>query len=144
MLEGVPKLIRERLEQLGAQIPLVADVHHNGWKIAAEVARHVAKVRINPGLFVFRKPGSGIEWDPAEVLAEREVIRKNLAPVVTACQECNLIKGDRMPKDCGMHPLRPVFQPTTYQLQENGRAYPPNFLHVSWNDFLYWDSELED
>jgi hypothetical protein len=28
-------------------------------------------------------------------------------------------------------------------LQENGRAYPPNYLHESWRDFLYWDSELE-
>jgi len=31
----------------------VADVHHNGMKIAMEVAKHVDKVRINPGLFVF-------------------------------------------------------------------------------------------
>ena len=35
--------------------PLVADVHHNGMKIAMEVAKHVDKVRINPGLFVFEK-----------------------------------------------------------------------------------------
>jgi hypothetical protein len=33
--------------------------------------------------------------------------------------------------------------PTTFQLQERGRGFPPNFLHVSWRDFLYWDSELE-
>jgi len=42
-----------------------------------------------------------------------------------------------------MAPLRPAEQPTTYELQENGRAFPPNFLHESWRDFLYWDSELE-
>ena len=64
--------------------------------------------------------------------------------VVTACQGCNLRKGDHMPRDCRMHPLRTPVQPTTYQLQENGRAFPPNFLHQSWNDYLYWDSELED
>ena len=34
-------------------------------------------------------------------------------------------------------------QPTTWELQENGRAFPPNYLHESWRDFLYWDSELE-
>ena len=34
---------------------MVADVHHNGMKIAMEVAKHVDKVRINPGLFVFEK-----------------------------------------------------------------------------------------
>ncbi|MBT4940926.1 MAG: HNH endonuclease, partial [Rhodospirillaceae bacterium] len=21
--------------------------------------------------------------------------------------------------------------------------FPPNYLHESWRDFLYWDSELE-
>ena len=64
--------------------------------------------------------------------------------VITACQGCNLRKGDRLPKECGLLPIREPEQPTTYQLQENGRAFPPNFLHESWNDFLYWDSELED
>jgi 5-methylcytosine-specific restriction endonuclease McrA len=63
--------------------------------------------------------------------------------VVTACTSCNLRKGNRMPQHAGMHPLHPPVMPTTYQLQENGRAYPPNFLHESWSDFLYWDSELE-
>jgi hypothetical protein len=29
------------------------------------------------------------------------------------------------------------------ELQENGRAFPPGYLHESWRDFLYWDSELE-
>jgi hypothetical protein len=28
-------------------------------------------------------------------------------------------------------------------LQDNGRAFPPNYLHQSWRDYLYWDSELE-
>ena len=63
--------------------------------------------------------------------------------VITACQVCNLKKGNRLPGECRMPPLRPPFQPTTYQLQRNGRAFPPNFLHQSWNDYLYWDSELE-
>ena len=63
--------------------------------------------------------------------------------VVTACQSCNLLKGNRMAVECHMHPLRPVIQPTTRQLRRNGRAFPPNFLHESWRDFLYWDSELE-
>ena len=30
-----------------------------------------------------------------------------------------------------------------YMLQENGRAFPPNYLHESWRDYLYWDTELE-
>ncbi|MFI0403384.1 MAG: flavodoxin-dependent (E)-4-hydroxy-3-methylbut-2-enyl-diphosphate synthase, partial [Cyanobium sp.] len=50
------KEIRQRLEDTYRPVPLVADVHHNGMKIALEVAHHVDKVRINPGLFVFDKP----------------------------------------------------------------------------------------
>jgi len=25
-----------------------------------------------------------------------------------------------------------------------GRKFPPNYLHDSWMDFLYWDAELEN
>ena len=70
--------------------------------------------------------------------------RTTWSNVVTACQECNLAKGNRTPQECHMHPLHPAEQPTTFQLQENGRGFPPNFLHESWRDFLYWDSELDD
>jgi hypothetical protein len=28
-------------------------------------------------------------------------------------------------------------------LQEHGRQFPPNYLHESWADYLYWDTELE-
>jgi 5-methylcytosine-specific restriction endonuclease McrA len=63
--------------------------------------------------------------------------------VVTACQSCNLLKGSRLPHESGMHPKSRPSQPTTYELQENGRAFPPNYLHHSWRDFLYWDTELD-
>ena len=62
--------------------------------------------------------------------------------IVTACQPCNTKKGSLLPKECGMHPLVKPVQPTIYELQNNGRAFPPNFLHEDWQDFLYWDSEL--
>jgi hypothetical protein len=42
-----------------------------------------------------------------------------------------------------MVPLTPPVEPSTFLLQENGRAFPPHHLHRSWRDFLYWDSELE-
>lgn len=63
--------------------------------------------------------------------------------VVTACAPCNLAKGNRLPREARMHPLTPPHQPSSFLLQEHGRAFPPNFLHESWRDFLYWDSELE-
>ncbi|MEQ8333848.1 HNH endonuclease [Nisaea sp.] len=63
--------------------------------------------------------------------------------VVTACGACNLRKGNKMPTPRGFMPIVKPVQPSTYLLQENGRAFPPNYLHDSWRDFLYWDSELE-
>ncbi len=63
--------------------------------------------------------------------------------VVTACGPCNLRKGSKMPRECGMIPRVEPRRPTSYELQENGRYFPPNYLHESWRDFLYWDSELE-
>jgi hypothetical protein len=42
-----------------------------------------------------------------------------------------------------MHPLSKPRAPTTFELQVRGRAFPPNFLHESWRDFLYWDTELD-
>ena len=33
-------------------------------------------------------------------------------------------------------------KPTSEQLQRNGRNFPPNYLHESWRDYLYWDTEL--
>jgi len=62
---------------------------------------------------------------------------------VTACGGCNLRKGSKLPRECHMHPRLKPAQPSTWELQENGRAFPPNYLHESWRDYLYWDSELE-
>ncbi len=63
--------------------------------------------------------------------------------VVTACSACNLRKGNKLPKQSGMTPLSRPTQPSTFELQDNGRSFPPNFLHESWRDFLYWDTELD-
>lgn len=63
--------------------------------------------------------------------------------VVTACQACNLRKGAHLCNEVGMNPRRKPFQPTAIELQENGRAFPPNYLHESWRDYLYWDTELD-
>jgi 5-methylcytosine-specific restriction endonuclease McrA len=63
--------------------------------------------------------------------------------IVTACRPCNTKKGDKMPNVCKMFPIKEPMQPDTFELQEKGRKFPPNFLHKSWGDFLYWDSELD-
>lgn len=63
--------------------------------------------------------------------------------IVTACAPCNLAKGGRTPQEAGMRPLMPPRRPQAYELQDRGRRFPPNFLHQSWLDYLYWDIELE-
>ena len=42
-----------------------------------------------------------------------------------------------------MYPRQKPFSPTVNQLHSNGRLFPPNYLHQSWMDYLYWDTELE-
>jgi 5-methylcytosine-specific restriction endonuclease McrA len=63
--------------------------------------------------------------------------------VVAACSTCNLRKGDRLARDAHMYPSRMPYQPTVHDLHQNGRLFPPNYLHESWMDYLYWDSVLE-
>ena len=63
--------------------------------------------------------------------------------VVAACSPCNLRKGDRLPSETEMHPRQAPFAPTLHDLHSNGRQFPPNYLHESWMDYLYWDTELE-
>jgi len=64
--------------------------------------------------------------------------------IVTACQPCNAKKGSSLLEDLDMTLRRDPKRPTPYELQVSGRLFPPNYLHESWRDFLYWDSELED
>ncbi|MGY9055162.1 MAG: HNH endonuclease [Alphaproteobacteria bacterium] len=70
--------------------------------------------------------------------------RTNWENVVASCSVCNLRKGNKMPTATGMKPTITPTEPTVYQLQDHGRAFPPNFLHESWGDYLYWDTELDD
>ena len=63
--------------------------------------------------------------------------------VVSACTSCNLRKGRRLITQSEMNLVKPPFKPSAIQLQNNGRNFPPNYLHKSWRDYLYWDTELE-
>jgi (E)-4-hydroxy-3-methylbut-2-enyl-diphosphate synthase len=80
--------IRAKLKATYQDVPLVADVHHNGMKIALEVAKHVDKVRINPGLYVFEKPvDDRTEYTPAEFAEIRDKIRETLEPLVISLRD---------------------------------------------------------
>ena len=63
--------------------------------------------------------------------------------VVAACSACNLKKGGMLPAHAKMWPVQKPYQPTVHDLHNNGRLFPPNYLHESWMDYLYWDVELE-
>ena len=69
--------------------------------------------------------------------------KTNWENVVAACTKGNLQKANKMPSKGGVSPIKPPIRPNTYQLQENGRKFPPNHLHFTWTDYLYWDVELE-
>ncbi|QNI73747.1 (E)-4-hydroxy-3-methylbut-2-enyl-diphosphate synthase [Synechococcus sp. NOUM97013] len=82
--------IRSSLREQGCTVPLVADVHHNGIKIALEVVKHVDKVRINPGLFVFETADPNRQdFSKEEFDAIGERIKETFAPLVEALKREN-------------------------------------------------------
>ncbi|XHX79922.1 MAG: (E)-4-hydroxy-3-methylbut-2-enyl-diphosphate synthase [Stenomitos frigidus ULC029] len=82
--------IKRRLLATYQPVPLVADVHHNGLKIALEAAKHVDNVRINPGLYVFEKSKSDrTEYTQTEFDDIGEKIRETLEPLVASLRDQN-------------------------------------------------------
>lgn len=104
--------IRAKVTERHGYVPLTADVHHQGTDIAVEAAKHVDEVRVNPGLFVFRRHGTRAQaetgvsvdvrgreetevdrlraelaYDPAEWAAELEAIESSFVPVLEACKK---------------------------------------------------------
>ncbi|MEE9427742.1 MAG: HNH endonuclease [Paracoccaceae bacterium] len=63
--------------------------------------------------------------------------------VVAACSPCNLHKGARSLSQVGLNLRKPPRQPEAEKLRNLGRKFPPNHLHETWVDFLYWDAELD-
>ena len=79
--------IKAELNRRGVPVPLVADVHHEGQQIALEVAKYVDKVRINPGLYVFRKRKPGYDFSEDEIAEARRTIEEQLVPLVRVVRE---------------------------------------------------------
>ena len=91
---------------------------------------------------------TGKKYPPSELTFDHVIPRSrggktSWENIVTASRDANMRKGSKMPHECGMFPMRKPEQPTTFELQESGRKFPPRFLHETWRDYLYWDSELE-
>jgi 5-methylcytosine-specific restriction endonuclease McrA len=88
--------------------------------------------------------GAGEELTFDHIIPRSKGGRTTWENIVTACAPCNLAKGGRTPKEAQMPLLGyAARRPSMYELQELGRRFPPNYLHQSWLDYLYWDIELE-
>jgi 5-methylcytosine-specific restriction endonuclease McrA len=92
----------------------------------------------------FRCQYCGAKRAPADLTFDHVVPRSRGGKtawdnIVAACDPCNIRK------DCGsdMRPLRAPKAPAPGDLIAAQRGFPPRYLHESWADFLYWDSELE-
>jgi len=58
--------------------------------------------------------------------------------IVAACSPCNTRKDKFIVK-----PKKAPAEPSPFELLAIARTYPPNYLHESWADYLYWDVELK-
>ena len=107
-LEAIRAKVTERYQY----VPLTADVHHQGTDIAVEAAKHVDEVRVNPGLFLFRRHGTRassvglkktdmrgrsedatveqlraeLAYSEAEEREELHAIEESFVPVIEACK----------------------------------------------------------
>lgn len=87
--------------------------------------------------------GSGEDLTFDHVIPRSKGGRTSWENIVAACSPCNLRKGGRLPREVRMHPHVRPHRPSTYELQDIGRRFPPNHLHATWLDYLYWDVELD-
>lgn len=77
--------IRASLNESGYFQPLSADIHFNP-SVAMEAAKHVEKIRINPGNFIDLFPGKRI-YTPEEFEAEKQAIIDILQPLLELCRQ---------------------------------------------------------
>ena len=111
-LEAIKAKVTERYQD----VPMTADVHHQGTAIAVEAAKYVDEIRVNPGLFVFKRHGSRanevgeeetidlrgrtedasvedlraeLAYSPDEWDSEVAAVEESFVPVIEACKKFN-------------------------------------------------------
>ena len=79
--------IRKQFSAAGfADVPLVADIHFLP-QAAMEAAKHVEKVRINPGNYADKKKFAVQEYTDADYQRELERLHEAFSPIVIRCRE---------------------------------------------------------
>lgn len=78
--------IRKEVRRAGIEVPLVADIHFLP-KAAMEAAKHVEKVRVNPGNYADRKKFQIREYSDSQYDEELERIHDAFSPLVMRCKE---------------------------------------------------------
>ena len=78
--------ISKQLRAAKCDVPLVADIHFLP-SAAMEAAKHVEKVRINPGNYADKKKFAVKEYSDADYEAELERLHEDFTPIVLRCKE---------------------------------------------------------
>ena len=110
-------------------------------------AKQVAFTRFNLFLrdeFTCQYCGTRGEMTFDHVLPRSKGGRTTWENVVASCGPCNLRKSNKQLKQTALHLKKRPRKPTVGELMNAGRKFPPNYLHESWRDYLYWDAELEE
>ena len=91
-----------------------------------------------------KKPAKDLTFD--HVLPRSRKGPATFENIVAACQNCNLRKANKTPREAGMKLLRKPRAPSPHELDKVGRklARVQKELHQTWLDFLYWGSDLEE
>jgi len=82
------KLIKQELLAKGIKVALVADIHYTP-NAALEAARHVEKVRINPGNYADKKKFETLEYTDDSYLQEIDRIKVKFVPLIEECKKYN-------------------------------------------------------
>lgn len=82
------KIIKQELIAKGVRVPLVADIHYTP-NAAIEAAKHVEKVRINPGNYADKKKFESIEYTDDSYQKEIDRIREKFIPLIDECKKHN-------------------------------------------------------
>ena len=78
--------ISKKVRAAKCDVPLVADIHFLP-SAAMEAAKHVEKVRINPGNYADKKKFAVKEYSDTDYAAELERLHEAFSPIVLRCKE---------------------------------------------------------